>query len=109
MYADTDYVIFSTKHGQSKPSLGDYLGDLTDDVPHNRIQTFVLGGPKNYAYRTQHPDKLGKFTTCKVRGITLNCKNMLNVNSGVLEDFVTKRQNASVSVSNAHKITIDRD
>ena len=34
---------------------------------------------------------------------------MLNVNFGVLENFVTKRQNASVSVCNAHKITRDRD
>ena len=30
LYADTDSVIFSSKHGESKPSLGDYLGDLTD-------------------------------------------------------------------------------
>ena len=32
-----------------------------------------------------------------------------NVNFGVMKDFVTKRQNASVSVFNAHKITRDRD
>ena len=66
LYADTDSVIFTSKYGEPKPSLGDYLGDLTDEVPHNRIQMFVTGGPKNYAYRTQHPDKLGNYTTCKV-------------------------------------------
>ena len=101
-------MIFSSKYGEPKPSLGDYLGDRTNEVPHNRIQTFVTGGPKNYAYRTQQPDKLGNYATCKVKGITLNCKSMLNVNFGVMKDFVTKRQNASVPVCNAHKITRDR-
>jgi hypothetical protein len=27
--------------------LGDYIGDLTDDVPDNRIIEFATGGPKN--------------------------------------------------------------
>ena len=37
LYADTDSVIFSLKPGEPKHSLGDYLGYLTDEVPHNRI------------------------------------------------------------------------
>ncbi len=78
LYADTDSVIFTTKDGELKPSLGDFLGDLTDEVPKNRILTFVTGGPKNYAYRLQKPDKDGNITPCKIRGITLNCKNKLN-------------------------------
>jgi len=109
LYADTDSVIFTTKEGETKPPLGDYLGDLTDEVPNNRIQTFVTGGPKNYGYELQRPDKNGTTTHCKVRGITLNYKNMLNVNYNVLKEFVTKRPNASVSVINAHKITRDRN
>ncbi len=109
MYADTDSVIFTSKREEPKPSLGDYLGDLTDEVPHNRIQTFVTGGPKNYGYKLQHPDKNGRQMHCKVRGITLNYKNMFNVNYDVLKNFVTKRPDASVSVVNAHKISRNRD
>jgi hypothetical protein len=109
LYADTDSVIFSTKTGEWKPALGDFLGDLTDEVPHNQILTFITGGPKNYAYRTLHPDKEGNYTTCKVRGITLNCKNMLNVNFDVLKTLVTERPTGRVSVIDAHKITRDRD
>ncbi|XP_052806406.1 uncharacterized protein LOC128235642 [Mya arenaria] len=109
LYADTDSVVFSSKHGDLKPILGDYLGDLTNEVPNNRIRTFVTGGPKNYGYELQYPDKNGDRTHCKIRGITLNYKNLLNVNFNVLEQFVTKRPNASVSVVNAHKITRDRD
>jgi hypothetical protein len=49
----------------------DYLGDLTDEVPDNRIIEFVTGGPKNYAYQIAKPDKNGNTSICKVRGITL--------------------------------------
>lgn len=110
LYADTDSVIFSTRPGEHKPELGDFLGDLTDEVPNNRILTFVTGGPKNYAYRLEQPDKDGNpIMPCKIRGITLNCRNMLNVNFDVLTNFVTKRPNASVSVVDAHKISRVRD
>ena len=109
MYADTDSVIFTTKPGEQKPPLGDYLGDLTDEIQHNRIQTFVTGEPKNYGYRLRYPDRDGNDTHCKVRGITLNYKNLLNVNFDVLKFFVTESQNASVSVLNAHKIMRERD
>jgi hypothetical protein len=47
-------------------------GDLTDEVPDNRILEFVTGGPQNYAYRIARPDKDGNTTICKVRGITFN-------------------------------------
>jgi hypothetical protein len=45
-------------------------------VPDNRIIEFVTGGPKNYAYQIAKPDKDGNTTICKVRGITLNYKNV---------------------------------
>lgn len=109
LYADADSVIFTTKEGETKPPLGDYLGDLTDEITNNQIQTFVTGGPKNYGYELQRPDENGNTTHCKVRGITLNCKNLLNVNYNVLKDFVTKRPDASFSVLNAHKISRCRD
>lgn len=108
LYADTDSVVFSTKQGQLKPELNDFLGDLTDEVPGNSIRTFISGGPKNYGYELQKPDKDGNSTHCKIRGITLNCKNLLNVNFDVLKTFVTDRENAVVPVVNAHKIARDR-
>ena len=51
LYADKDSVVFTTSPGESRPTLGDYLGDLPDEVSDNRITEFVTGGPKNYAYR----------------------------------------------------------
>ena len=67
LYADTDSVVYTSRPGEWKPELGDYLGDLTDEVPDNRIIEFVTGGPKNYAYKIARPDKDGNTTICKVR------------------------------------------
>ena len=37
-----------------EPLLGDYLGDLTDELDGDYITTFISGGPKNYAYLTNN-------------------------------------------------------
>ena len=47
LYADTYSVVYTSRPGEWKPELGDYLGDLTYEVPDNRIIEFVTGGPKN--------------------------------------------------------------
>jgi hypothetical protein len=48
--------VYTSRPGEWKPELGDYLGDLTDEVPDNRIIEFVTGGPKNNAYKIARPD-----------------------------------------------------
>lgn len=109
LYADTDSVIFTAKDGEWKPVLGDYLGDMTDEVPGNEVNVFMTGGAKNYAFKLQNPDDNGNYTHCKIRGITLNCKNLLNVNFDVLMNFVTKSPLGKVSVVDANKISRARD
>ena len=68
LYYDTDSVIYVHEPGKPEPPLGNYLGDLTDELNGDYITSFVSGGPKNYAYRTKN----GKTDT-KVRGIRLCC------------------------------------
>jgi hypothetical protein len=80
--------VFTSRPGEWKPKLGDYLGDLTDEVPNNRIIEFVTGGPNNYAYKITRPNKDGNTTICKVRGITLNYKNSLAINFDTIKDTV---------------------
>ena len=54
LYYDTDSVIYVHKPGKPDPPLGNYLGDLTDELDDgDYITSFVSGGPKNYAYRTK--------------------------------------------------------
>ena len=68
LYKDTDSVVFLSAQGMPKPPLGDYLGDLKDELPpDDHIVEFASGGPKNCGYKT-HKGK----EDCKVRGITLN-------------------------------------
>ena len=78
LYPDTDSVVYTSRPGEWKPELGDYLGDLTDEVPYNRIIEFVTDGPKNYAYKIARPDKDGNTTICKVKGITSQLQELLD-------------------------------
>jgi hypothetical protein len=95
LYFDTDSIIFLERPGDVSPPLGDFLGDLTDELadygPGSFIDIFVSGGPKNYAYRVCVNGVVGgvhKFV-CKVKGISLNHTNSQVVNFEVLRDMVT--------------------
>ncbi|WAR06290.1 hypothetical protein MAR_021659 [Mya arenaria] len=92
-YCDTDSIVFKTAPGQWEPPLGDYLGDLTDEVPNNKITAFVTGGPKNYAFKLSCPNKKGQKSICKVRGITLNFKTSIDINNQTVKDMVTGHSN----------------
>ena len=57
---DPDSVIFKAKEGEPIPSLGDYLGEITDILPPGHyIEEFISSGSKSYAYR-QDDDKQTK-------------------------------------------------
>ena len=45
-YKDTDSVIFLYKEGAYNPPLGDYLGQMTDELDGGVITEFVSAGPK---------------------------------------------------------------
>jgi hypothetical protein len=107
LYADTDSVVHTSRPGEWKPELGDYLRDLTDEVPDNRIIEFVTGGPKNYAYKIARPDKDGNTTICKVRGIALNYKNSLTINFDTIKDMVINNRDYVKTVRCDYKITRD--
>ncbi|XP_062828202.1 uncharacterized protein LOC134292300 [Anolis carolinensis] len=83
LYHDTDSVIFVSREGEWEPPLGDYLGDLTDEISSGRsITEFVSVGPKSYGY------KLTDGTAClKVKGITLNSANCEKINFSSLKDL----------------------
>ena len=84
LYFDTDSVIYVHRDGYYNPPLGDYLGELKDELNGATITTFVSGGPKNYAYQTSTGDKI-----CKIRGFTLNTRNSLVLNYEVVKEIVT--------------------
>ena len=107
LYYDTDSVIYVHKPGKPDPPLGNYLGDLTDELNVDDITSFVSGGPKNYAYRT----KKGKTDT-KVRGITLDYATTVKINHDVVRALVHLHTNcdteAKVTIDMPFKITRDK-
>ena len=108
LYYDTDSVIYVHEPSKPDPPLGDYLGDLTDELdPGDYITTFISGGPKNYAYLTNN----GKTET-KIRGITLNYDATKKINVDVMRHLVDSHVNGhneeKVTVVNPHKITRDK-
>ncbi|XP_053405164.1 uncharacterized protein LOC128558905 [Mercenaria mercenaria] len=109
LYADTDSVVFTSKVGDWMPSLGDYLGDLTDEIQGNHIKTFVASGPKSYGYQLENPDESGKQTHCKIKGITLNFKNQMSINFETIKDMIIGPSNQVVMVTDSQKICRDRD
>ena len=52
LYYDTDSVIYLSQPGQPEPRLGNYIGDLTNELGGEHITVFASGGPKNYCYKT---------------------------------------------------------
>ncbi|XP_055380657.1 uncharacterized protein LOC129611502 [Condylostylus longicornis] len=54
LYYDTDSIIFISKEGEYEPPLGNFIGDMTDELTSygdgSFITEFASGGPKNYGY-----------------------------------------------------------
>ena len=98
LYYDTDSVIYVHEPGKPEPPLGNYLGELTDELNGDYITSFVSGGPKNYAYRTKN----GKTDT-KVRGITMDYAATGKLNHHVVRALLHLHVNCNMSA----KVTVD--
>ena len=99
----TDETIFTSRPGEVVPPLGDYLGELTNELDdEDHITTFVSGGPKNYAYQTKN----GK-TICKVRGFTLNYRGSQKLNFSTMCEQVCRPNGEPIFLENPHFIKRD--
>ena len=87
LYYDTDSVIY-VDDGTAQLHLGDYLGDLTDELrPGRYIVEFLSGGPKNYGYLEDD----GKETV-KVRGFSLNYANSRVIHFDAIKELLDNRE-----------------
>ena len=102
LYYDTDSVIYVHKPGEPDPPLGDYLGDLTNELKgDDHITSFVSAGPKNYAYQTVN----GKFET-KIRGFTQNYATLTKLNHNIIKELVCLYVDPQ---EESEKVTVTRD
>jgi DNA polymerase type B, organellar and viral len=89
LYFDTDSVIFVENETDEKIETGNYLGELTDEIPGGTCTKFVSGGPKNYGY--EYTDKNGETkTVLKVKGVTLNARTQKHLNLKVMTQAVSR-------------------
>ena len=86
LYWDTDSCIFIERPNQYMPKTGNFLGDLTDELPEGRyIKSFYSGGPKNYTYILD--DDTSK---CVIKGISLNFSNSKIVTPNTISSKIEK-------------------
>ncbi|XP_053117502.1 uncharacterized protein LOC128329802 isoform X3 [Hemicordylus capensis] len=84
LYHDTDSVIYVSREGEYNPPLGNFLGELTNELPADQyITEFVSTGPKSYGYKLS-----GGESCIKVKGITLNFSNCQKINFDSLKNLV---------------------
>ena len=95
LYFDTDSVI--VKYNPNDPKcntmlpLGDYLGDLTDELDGKKMAgTFASGGPKNYTYEVQYSkgdNQIVEYKT-KVKGFGLNYRVSQKINHHTITEMI---------------------
>ena len=108
LYYDTDSVVYVHEPGKPDPPLGDYLGELTDELNGDYITTFISGGPKNYGYVTNTGEVI-----LKIRGITLTydaCKTInINTMRELVDSYVVDGdRHEKVTITIPYKITRDK-
>ena len=104
LYYDTDSMIYLSKPGEYDPPLGDYLGEIINELKTGEyIVEFVSGGPKNYAYKTNRGNE-----TCKVRGFTLHFTNSKLINFESVKAMVLDPSEENITVTNPQKRCRDK-
>lgn len=102
IYCDTDSIIYSVKSDEKEPCLGDYLGELTNELSEgDHIIDFVSSGPKAYSYLTF----LGQ-TCSKLKGFSLNFTNAQKINFETMKNMVLC--GGAISTLNPNKICRDK-
>lgn len=76
---DTDSVVYLNRPNDTyEVPLGNFLGDMTDELDGGYIREFVSCGPKQYAYIRVKDDE--EDMCVKIRGFTLSCSAALRLN-----------------------------
>lgn len=101
LYYDTDSVIYTCAANEEPLPLGDYLGDLTDELSafgrDCYISEFVCSAEKSYSYVVKIPNEPDQIV-CKVKGVTLNYESATKINFESMKNLVLNDRNASINL-----------
>lgn len=103
LYYDTDSVIYTCKENEHPLPLGDYLGDLTDELvddygKNSYISEFVCTSEKSYSYIVKTPNG-PDAVICKVKGITLKHESATKVNFESMKNLILNDQNGCIDLT----------
>lgn len=101
LYYDTDSVFFTQKDNEITLPLGDYLGDLTNELSeygeNSFIDEVVFTSEKSYSFSVNDGSPLRKYV-CKVKGISLNHENSHIINFNSMKSMVLSLSSHDVRV-----------
>lgn len=92
LYCDTDSIFYVRKLGEHVIREGDYLGEMSREMPDRRIVEWVCAGPKNYGFRhVRASDGEDEKSLLKIRGFTLNYGASKRLTFEIIRDLVLKK------------------
>lgn len=90
LYHDTDSVIYVQQENDEKISCGDYLGELTDEIPiGKKCRKYASLGPKIYAYELVDENGTSEVKM-KVKGLSLTENVMKLIDMEKMMDMALK-------------------
>lgn len=96
LYFDTDSIFFISRPNEYEPTLGDFLGQFTNEIDPsegNYIDEFISAGPKNYSYKLDTG-----ICHCTVKGININHVTSEVLNFESIKKIVCQDQSETISV-----------
>ena len=104
LYFDTDSIIFVHKPGHYSPTIGNFLGQMTDEIAEEygteaRLIEFHSIGPKTYALKVDTPS--GPKHTLKAKGLSQTIQSSTILNFDRIRQMA---QNTANSIPSAHSL-----
>ncbi|KAH7669989.1 hypothetical protein AAVH_42789, partial [Aphelenchoides avenae] len=114
LYTDTDSVTLRYKIDPTRPDngcpipTGPVLGDMEDEHPDDDIMEYVSGGNKQYARFMKNKGTGKRWSTLKIRGITLDYRTSKKLTTNRFKKMVRKHRCADPVMVEASQIKKDK-
>lgn len=114
LYCDTDSVFFVVKADQEVPfHTGHHLGDMSSELSGYGEDAFIselfAAGPKSYLYNVRIPSKNENKIITKIKGISLNFKNLSTINFDTFAERVNNYDSNDKTLVDATTFVRDKD